>query len=133
MQFTEEREGKVLLQQLLTFFLFAAALESAAGLLSLDVFGFGDALTQKFMVLRGEEITTPLTVEQVRRGREGGREEREGEREMEGRRGREGGRWKGGEGGREGGGRWKGGEGGREMERRERGRQGEAIEEGVIT
>ena len=129
MQFTEEREGKVLLQQLLTFFLFAAALESAAGLLSLDVFGFGDALTQKFMVLRGEEITTPLTVEQVRRGREGGR------------RGREKGRWKGGEGGREGdgreereeGGRWKGGEGGREMERRERGRQGEAIGEGVIT
>lgn len=69
-------EGKVLLQQLLTFFPFAAALESAAGLLSLDAFGFGDALTQKFMVLRGEEITTPLTVEQVRRGREGkGREE----------------------------------------------------------
>ena len=57
------------------FFPFAAALESAASLLCLDAFGFGDALTQKFMVLRGEAITTPLTVEQVRRGKEkGGRE-----------------------------------------------------------
>ena len=40
-------------------------LESTAGLLSLDPFRLGDALTQKYMVLRGEEITTPLTVQQV--------------------------------------------------------------------
>ena len=36
-----------------------------ASLLSLDPFRLGDALTQKYMVLRGEEITTPLTVQQV--------------------------------------------------------------------
>ena len=41
-------------------------LETTAGLLSLDPFRLGDALTQKYMVLRGEEITTPLTVQQVR-------------------------------------------------------------------
>ena len=41
-------------------------LEAAARLLSLDTYRLGDALTQKFMVLRGEEITTPLTKEQVR-------------------------------------------------------------------
>ena len=40
-------------------------LETAGKLLGLEAFRFGDALTQKFMVLRGEEITTPLTVEQV--------------------------------------------------------------------
>ena len=42
------------------------SLEAAARLLSLDVSRLTDALTQKFMVLRGEEITTPLTKEQVR-------------------------------------------------------------------
>ena len=44
-------------------------LQLAADLLGLDAFNLGDALTQKFMKLRGEEITTPLTVEQVRRSR----------------------------------------------------------------
>ena len=43
-----------------------AVLAMTAGLFSLDVDRLGDALTQKFMVLRGEEITTPLTKEQVR-------------------------------------------------------------------
>ena len=42
-----------------------AVLATTAGLLALDVDRLGDALTQKFMVLRGEEITTPLTKEQV--------------------------------------------------------------------
>ena len=42
-----------------------AVLDITAGLLSLDPFRLGDALTQKYMVLRGEEITTPLTVQQV--------------------------------------------------------------------
>ena len=42
-----------------------AVLATAANLFSLDVDRLGDALTQKFMVLRGEEITTPLTKEQV--------------------------------------------------------------------
>ena len=68
---------------------FLQVLESAASLLCLDTFQFGDALTQKFMVLRGEEITTPLTVEQVRReGRgkgEGGRKEEGREQKREGR------------------------------------------------
>lgn len=41
------------------------SLQAAARLLSLDVSRLSDALTQKFMVLRGEEITTPLTKEQV--------------------------------------------------------------------
>ena len=40
-------------------------LEAAARLFSIDTYRLGDALTQKFMVLRGEEITTPLTKEQV--------------------------------------------------------------------
>ena len=40
-------------------------LEKAASLLGLDAFRLGDCLTQKFMKLRGEEITTPLTLEQV--------------------------------------------------------------------
>ena len=40
-------------------------LAATASLFSLDVDRLGDALTQKFMVLRGEEITTPLTKEQV--------------------------------------------------------------------
>ena len=42
-----------------------AVLATTAGLFSLDVDRLGDALTQKFMVLRGEEIKTPLTKEQV--------------------------------------------------------------------
>ena len=42
-----------------------AILATTAGLFSLDVDRLGDALTQKFMVLRGEEIKTPLTKEQV--------------------------------------------------------------------
>jgi len=68
--------------QVLFFPVFSAALESASSLLCLDTFQFGDALTQKFMVLRGEEITTPLTVEQVRK--EGsGREEAGGRRRRE--------------------------------------------------
>lgn len=40
-------------------------LETAAVLLSLDTERLGDALTQKVMSLRGEEITTPLTTDQV--------------------------------------------------------------------
>jgi len=39
--------------------------ECVANLLKLDVYQFSDALTQRFMVLRGEQITTPLTMEQV--------------------------------------------------------------------
>ncbi len=42
------------------------SLETVATLLSLDSYHLADALTKKFMVLRGEEITTPLTKEQVR-------------------------------------------------------------------
>ncbi len=41
------------------------SLETVATLLSLDSYRLSDALTKKFMVLRGEEITTPLTKEQV--------------------------------------------------------------------
>ncbi len=41
------------------------SLDTVAALLSLDTYRMGDALTKKFMVLRGEEITTPLTKEQV--------------------------------------------------------------------
>ena len=40
-------------------------LQAAADLIGVDAFSLGDALTQKFMKLRGEEITTPLTVDQV--------------------------------------------------------------------
>lgn len=43
-----------------------ASLQAAARLLSLDPSRLADALTKKFMVLRKEEITTPLTKEQVR-------------------------------------------------------------------
>lgn len=43
-----------------------SALEAAASCLSVESFRLSDALTQKFMKLRGEEITTPLTLEQVR-------------------------------------------------------------------
>ena len=39
--------------------------ECVANLLKLDVYQLSDALTQRFMVLRGEQITTPLTLEQV--------------------------------------------------------------------
>ena len=42
-----------------------AILATTAGLFSLDVDRLGDALTQKFMVLRGEDTKTPLTKEQV--------------------------------------------------------------------
>jgi myosin X len=42
-----------------------SVLQVAAKCLSLDAFRLGDALTQKFMKLRGEEITTPLTLEQA--------------------------------------------------------------------
>ena len=42
-----------------------ASLDTVSTLLGLDSFRLGDALTKKFMVLRGEEITTPLTKEQV--------------------------------------------------------------------
>ncbi len=41
------------------------SLDTVATLLCLDSYRMGDALTKKFMVLRGEEITTPLTKEQV--------------------------------------------------------------------
>lgn len=47
------------------FLCLPTVLDATAGLLSLDPFHLGDALTQKYMVLRGEEITTPLTVQQV--------------------------------------------------------------------
>jgi myosin X len=47
-----------------------SVLETTAGLLSLDPFRLGDALTQKYMVLRGEEITTPLTVQQAEDSRD---------------------------------------------------------------
>ena len=39
--------------------------ECVANLLKLDTYQFADSLTQRFMVLRGEQITTPLTIEQV--------------------------------------------------------------------
>lgn len=55
-----------------TYFIFSSlhpslpiALEAAATCLSVESFRLSDALTQKFMKLRGEEITTPLTLEQV--------------------------------------------------------------------
>ena len=40
-------------------------LENVANLLRLDIYQLIDALTQKSMVLRGEEILSPLSVEQV--------------------------------------------------------------------
>ena len=40
-------------------------LEVIAGLLSLDVYQLEDALTKRMMVMRGEEITTPLDMSQV--------------------------------------------------------------------
>ena len=48
-----------------TLYVLPPVLDATADLLSLDPFRLGDALTQKYMVLRGEEITTPLTVQQV--------------------------------------------------------------------
>jgi len=39
--------------------------ECVANLLKLDTYQLADSLTQRFMVLRGEQITTPLTIEQV--------------------------------------------------------------------
>lgn len=44
---------------------FSIVLEAAATCLGVESFRLSDALTQKFMKLRGEEITTPLTLEQV--------------------------------------------------------------------
>ena len=46
-------------------FVLLVVVECVANLLKLDVYQFSDALTQRFMVLRGEQITTPLTMEQV--------------------------------------------------------------------
>ena len=40
-------------------------LENVANLLHVDIYELTDALTQKSMVLRGEEIQSPLSVEQV--------------------------------------------------------------------
>ena len=42
-----------------------SVVECVANLLKLDTYQFADSLTQRFMVLRGEQITTPLTIEQV--------------------------------------------------------------------
>jgi len=40
-------------------------LENVANLLRVDIYELTDALTQKSMILRGEEIQSPLSVEQV--------------------------------------------------------------------
>jgi len=48
-----------------SLFVLLVVVECVANLLKLDVYQFSDALTQRFMVLRGEQITTPLTMEQV--------------------------------------------------------------------
>jgi myosin X len=40
-------------------------LEDIAALLQVDIYDLEDALTQKSMVLRGEEIKSPLTMAQV--------------------------------------------------------------------
>ena len=41
-------------------------LEDIAALLQVDIYDLEDVLTQKSMVLRGEEIKSPLSVPQVR-------------------------------------------------------------------
>lgn len=41
-------------------------LNIASDLLGLDAFQLSEVLTQRSMILRGEEISSPLTVEQVR-------------------------------------------------------------------
>ena len=40
-------------------------LENVANLLHVDIYDLSDALTQKSLILRGEEIQSPLSVEQV--------------------------------------------------------------------
>ena len=40
-------------------------LENVANLLRVDIYELSDAITQKSMILRGEEILSPLSVEQV--------------------------------------------------------------------
>ena len=50
------------------FFFFKSlhvVLENLANLLRVDIYQLMDALTQKSMILRGEEILSPLSVEQV--------------------------------------------------------------------
>lgn len=42
-----------------------SVLENVANLLRVDIYELTDALTQKSMILRGEEIQSPLSVEQV--------------------------------------------------------------------
>ena len=44
---------------------FSTVLENVANLLRVDIYELSDALTQKSMILRGEEILSPLSVEQV--------------------------------------------------------------------
>lgn len=44
---------------------FLAVLNVASDLLGLDAFQLSEVLTQRSMILRGEEISSPLTVEQV--------------------------------------------------------------------
>lgn len=44
----------------------SSVLENVANLLHIDFYDLGDALTMKTMILRGEEIQSPLTVAQVR-------------------------------------------------------------------
>lgn len=50
------------------FFLsvFPSVLSNVSDLLGLDCFQLSEVLTQRSMILRGEEICSPLTVEQVR-------------------------------------------------------------------
>ena len=45
-------------------------LENTANLLQLDSYQLNDTLTQKSMILRGEEILSPLTVEQAETSRD---------------------------------------------------------------
>ena len=47
------------------FVCFCIVLENVANLLRVDIYELIDALTQKSMILRGEEIQSPLSVEQV--------------------------------------------------------------------
>jgi len=42
-----------------------SVVDCVSNLLKLDTYQFADSLTQRYMVLRGEQITTPLTIEQV--------------------------------------------------------------------
>lgn len=45
--------------------MFLLVLNVASELLGLDAFQLSEVLTQRSMILRGEEISSPLTVEQV--------------------------------------------------------------------